>query len=117
MSDRYEGLVSEQQVVDYLRLHPDFFQNHLDLLENMHVPHPSGDAISLISKQLEVFRARHQEQETQLTALIEIARDNDAAFNRMHELTLAMLEARSLEDAVANLGAVSYTHLTLPTKA
>ncbi len=106
MSDSHEGLVSEQQVVEYLRLHPDFFQSHLDLLEKMHVPHPSGEAISLISKQLEVFRARHQEQETQLTALIEIARDNDAAFNRMHELTLAMLEARSLEDAVANLGEV-----------
>ena len=41
-----------------------------------------------------------------MTALIDIARENDASFNRMHELTLAMLEANTLEDAVANLSEV-----------
>jgi uncharacterized protein YigA (DUF484 family) len=106
MSDEQQSAISEQQVDSYLRQHPDFFQHHLDLLEKMHIPHPSGNAISLISKQLEIFRAKHQEQENQLTALIDIARDNDASFNRMHELTLAMLEANSLEEAVANLSVV-----------
>jgi len=103
-TDQYP--LSEEQVVEYLREHPDFFEGHLDLLEAMHIPHPSGNAISLISKQLELFRTKHQEQENQLTALIEIARENDAAFNRMHELTLAMLEANTLEDAIANLNEV-----------
>ncbi len=98
--------ISEEQVNAYLREHPEFFQHHLDLLEKMHIPHPSGNAISLISKQLEIFRTKHQQQENQLTALIDIARDNDASFNRMHELTLAMLESNTLEDAVANLNTV-----------
>ena len=95
--------LDEQQVADYLQQNPEFFHNHLDVLEHMHIPHPSGNAVSLIAKQLELFRTRHQEQENQLTALIDIARENDAAFNRMHELTLAMLEANSLTDAIANL--------------
>jgi uncharacterized protein YigA (DUF484 family) len=95
--------LDDQQVVDYLQQNPEFFHHHLDLLEQMRIPHPSGNAVSLIAKQLDIFRARHQEQENQLTALIDIARENDAAFNRMHELTLAMLEANSLSDAVANL--------------
>ncbi|WP_446808855.1 DUF484 family protein [Methylomonas sp. 2BW1-5-20] len=106
MSDEQQAALTEAQVKVYLREHPEFFQNHLDLLETMHIPHPSGNAISLISKQLELFRVKHQEQENQLTALIDIARENDASFNRMHELTLAMLEANSLEDAVANLSEV-----------
>ena len=106
MSDEQHSEISDAQVDAYLRLHPEFFQNHLDLLEKLHIPHPSGNAISLISKQLELFRAKHQEQENQLTALIDIARENDVSFNRMHELTLAMLEANSLEDAVANLSDV-----------
>lgn len=106
MSDEQQAPLTEVQVKVYLQEHPEFFQNHLDLLETMHIPHPSGNAISLISKQLEIFRAKHQEQENQLTALIDIARENDASFNRMHELTLAMLEANSLEDAVANLSEV-----------
>lgn len=106
MSEQEEALLTQEQVAEYLYQHPEFFQNHLDLLEKMHIPHPSGNAISLIAKQLELFRARHQEQNSQLNALIEIARENDAAFNRMHELTLAMLEANSLEDALANLSVV-----------
>lgn len=103
MSEQEPMILNEDDVVEFLRLHPDFFQHHLDLLEQMHIPHPSGNAVSLISKQLELFRSKHQEQENQLTALIEIARENDAAFTRMHELTLAMLEANTLEDAIANL--------------
>lgn len=106
MSDQGPAQLSVNQVAEYLQQHPDFFQDHLDLLEQMHIPHPSGSAISLIAKQLELFRGKHQEQESQLTALIDIARENDAAFNRMHELTLAMLEANSLEEAIANLNVV-----------
>lgn len=106
MNDQQQEPLSEQQVVDYLQQHPDFFKHHLGLLEQMLIPHPSGNAISLIAKQLELFRTKHQDQENQLTALIDIARENDAAFKRMHELTLAMLEAASLQDAIANLNEV-----------
>lgn len=106
MSEQQQTPLDDDQVAAYLQLHPDFFQDHLDLLERMHIPHPSGNAVSLIAKQLELFRAKHQEQENQLNALIDIARENDAAFNRMHELTLAMLEANSLEEAIANLSEV-----------
>jgi uncharacterized protein YigA (DUF484 family) len=95
--------ISEEQVEHYLRKHPEFFNDHLNLLEKLTIPHPSGDAISLISKQLEIFRVKHQELENQLTALIEIARDNDTSFNRMHKLTLALLDASTLEEAIVNL--------------
>jgi len=105
MNDQQPQL-GEEQVAEYLQQHPEFFQDHLDLLEQMHIPHPSGNAVSLIAKQLELFRIKHQEQENQLNALIDIARENDAAFSRMHELTLAMLEANSPEEAIANLNEV-----------
>lgn len=98
--------LSASQVEAYLQQHPEFFNEHLNLLEQISIPHPSGTAISLISKQLELFRSRHHEMENQLTALIEIARDNDASFIRMHKLTLALLEAATLEQAIANLDRV-----------
>ncbi|MGZ8225683.1 MAG: DUF484 family protein [Methylococcaceae bacterium] len=96
------GLTSKQ-IEDYLQQHPGFFNEHLNLLEKMSIPHPSGNAVSLIAKQLEIFRSRHHELESQLTALIEIAKDNDASFNRMHKLTLALLDASTLEEAVTHL--------------
>ncbi len=95
--------ITAEQVEAYLRKHPEFFHEHLNLLERLSIPHPSGSAVSLISKQLELFRSRHHEMENQLTALIEIARDNDTSQNRMHKLTLALLDATTLEEAVANL--------------
>ncbi|MGR9100822.1 MAG: DUF484 family protein [Gammaproteobacteria bacterium] len=95
--------ISEEQVKVYLEEHPEFFHRHLDLLERLSIPHPSGNAVSLISKQLEIFRNKHHELENQLTSLIDIARDNDTVSNHMHVLTLAMLDSATLEDVLANL--------------
>lgn len=95
--------ITPGQVEDYLQRHPEFFNDHLDLLEQLTIPHPSGEAVSLIAKQLEIFRRRHQEIENQLNTLIDIAKENDLLFDRMHELTLAMLDASTLEEAVGNL--------------
>ena len=106
MSQDQNAQITSEQVESYLREHPEFFNEHLQLLESMTIPHPSGEAISLISKQLEIFRTKHHELEEQLNALIEVARDNDVSINRMHHLTLALLDAANLEEAVANLNHV-----------
>jgi uncharacterized protein len=98
--------LTSTQVEQYLREHPEFFNEHLHLLEQMRIPHPSGNAVSLISKQLEIFRGRHQELESQLTELIEIARENDTSYVRMHKLTLALLDSKTIEEAVGNLETV-----------
>ncbi len=111
MSDEQQYAVEKSnltpaQVEQYLQQHPEFFHSHLALLEDLSIPHPSGSAVSLISKQLEIFRSKHHKLEKQLSALIEIARDNDVSLNRMHELTLALMESQTVEDVVANLDQV-----------
>lgn len=98
--------INDEQVAAFLEEHPDFFTKHIQLLENMTIPHPSGGAVSLISKQLELFRGRYQDMENQLIELIEIARDNDTAVNRMHKLNLALLDAKTLDEVVTNLNLV-----------
>jgi uncharacterized protein len=106
MNEQEKSNLTATQIEQYLRQHPEFFNEHLHLLEQMRIPHPSGNAVSLISKQLEIFRSRHQELEGQLTELIEIARENDTSYVRMHKLTLAMLDAKSVEEVVENLETV-----------
>lgn len=102
--------LSSTEVVDYLKQHPEFFHQHLDLLEHISIPHPSGGAVSLISKQLELFRNRHHAMENKLNGLIEIAKDNDNLSNKIHELTLAVLEADTLDIAIKNLNVVLTEH-------
>lgn len=106
MKDQEKPNLNSKQVEQYLREHPEFFNEHLHLLEHMRIPHPSGNAVSLISKQLEIFRSRHQDLESQLTELIEIARENDTSYVRMHKLTLALLDSKTIEEAVENLETV-----------
>ncbi|MDC9729782.1 MAG: DUF484 family protein [Methyloprofundus sp.] len=98
--------IQASDVEGYLQDNPDFFSEHLELLEKISIPHPSGSAISLVSKQLELFRNRHHEMENELNILIDIARNNDDSANKMHELTLAVLEADTLDIAIANLDEV-----------
>jgi uncharacterized protein YigA (DUF484 family) len=98
--------LSSQKVEEYLHHHPEFFHQHLDLLENMSIPHPSGNAVSLIAKQLELFRSKYHDLESQLTGLVKIAKDNDTSSSRMHELTLALLEAKNIEEVASNLDKV-----------
>jgi uncharacterized protein YigA (DUF484 family) len=98
--------ITETEVKAYLEKNPDFFHNHLELLESLSVPHPSGPAVSLVTKQLEIFRAKHQKVEGQFIELIDIAKENDLTAQRMHELTLAILDSQTLNDLLENLNEV-----------
>ncbi len=103
IAQQAEPQINSKQVEEYLLKHPEFFYDHLSLLENISIPHPSGGAVSLISKQLEIFRSKHHELENQLITLIEIAKENDTSLSRMHELSLALIESNTLEDLISNL--------------
>ncbi|MDE2235833.1 MAG: DUF484 family protein [Gammaproteobacteria bacterium] len=89
---------TEQTVVDYLTGHPDFFENHTEVLAKLRVPHPSGHAVSLIERQVEVLRQQHRQLERKLVDMIEVARANDALIERIHRLALALLEGGSLAE-------------------
>lgn len=95
--------LTAKQVEDWLYDHPDFFSQHLNLLENMFIPHPSGEAISLVSKQLELLRGKNRKLSHQLENLIQIAKENDGLFRRMQQLTLALIETETIEEMVAVL--------------
>ncbi|HIG07774.1 MAG: DUF484 family protein [Methylococcales bacterium] len=98
--------ITETDVKTYLKKNPSFFHNNLELLETLSVPHLSGPAVSLVAKQLEIFRTKHQQVEGQFIELIDIAKENDLTAQRMHELTLATLDSHTLDTLVKNLNEV-----------
>ncbi|MEN9680986.1 MAG: hypothetical protein RLZZ627_879 [Pseudomonadota bacterium] len=91
------------QVAAYLSRHPDFFKAHLSLLESLRLPHESGTAVSLVARQIDVLREKNERLLEQLDDLVQIARENDALYQRIHQLTLTLLDAKSLEDVLASL--------------
>ena len=62
-----EAMLQENQVVDFLKQHPDFFLRHKALLDELTVPHEQRGAVSLFDLKLERQRDRlqHLEQERQ----------------------------------------------------
>ena len=93
-----ESALSSDSIVDYLLSHPEFFEAHPELLTKLKVPHPSGTAVSLIERQVEVLRGQNRQLERKLVDLIEVARANDTLIERIHRLALALLEGANLPD-------------------
>jgi len=90
--------IAEKDVVDYLQKHPRFFENNLDILSELRLPHPSGTAISLIERQVDVLRDNNHKLEQKLNNLIQIARDNDRLNSRIQKMALALLETTALDE-------------------
>ena len=51
--------LSDDDVVRYLRNHGDFFGRHPTLLTDLSLPHDSGQAISLVERQVAILRERN----------------------------------------------------------
>jgi uncharacterized protein YigA (DUF484 family) len=90
----------EEQMVEYLNQHPDFFVNHPDLLGKIEIPHESGAAVSLIERQVESLRSQLQASQQQLEELLEVARTNSELQDRMHRLTLELIDAATFEEVL-----------------
>ena len=50
------GELTREEVADYLRANPDFFIDQDELLRSLTLPHDSGRAISLVERQVHLFR-------------------------------------------------------------
>jgi len=90
--------IAEKDVVEFLQKHPRFFENNLDILSELRLPHPSGTAISLIERQVDVLRDNNHNLEQKLNNLIQIARDNDRLNGRIQKMALALMETTELDE-------------------
>lgn len=99
--DFIEETISEQAVQEYLQANPDFFERNDALLSALRVPHGSGEAVSLVERQVSMLRQKELKLERQLKDLIEVARANDRLATKIHELTLQLLAAKDLAATIA----------------
>ncbi|WP_295444791.1 DUF484 family protein [uncultured Thiodictyon sp.] len=93
----------EATVAAYLRAHPDFFDQHADVLGQLHLVHSSGAAVSLIQRQVSVLRTQLETERGRLSQLIARARDYESFSARLHALVLQVIAAPTLEQVRAVL--------------
>lgn len=96
--------ISAEEVVEFLSKRPEFFREYPDLLSRIEIPHTgSGDAVSLVERQVQVLRGQNQRARKQLHELIEIARQNEELARRMHKLALTLMDAAEPKDIFSTL--------------
>ncbi|MBI5625773.1 MAG: DUF484 family protein [Nitrosomonadales bacterium] len=86
-----------EEVAQYLQDHPQFFEDHVDTLEQINLPHPHGGrTISLSERQLVALREKNKQLEKSLREMLALAKENDALQHKLHEFIVALFAGRDL---------------------
>lgn len=84
-------------VAAYLKDHPEFFEHYADVVADVFIPHPHGGrAISIGERQILTLRERAKQLEAKLGELIQFGEENDVIGEKVHRLTVALINARDV---------------------
>jgi len=87
--------MNAEDVARFLKTHPQFFDEHPELLETIYVPHPyGGRAIPLSERQILTLREKVKLLEGKLGELIRFGEENDVISEKVHRLSAALVGAR-----------------------
>jgi len=89
--------ISELEVKQYLVENSDFFKSNTNLLSDLEIPHDSGNAVSLVERQVSILRDQKKQLKKQLQDLVQIAKENDSLNRQLHKLSMALYRAESVE--------------------
>jgi uncharacterized protein YigA (DUF484 family) len=96
--------MNADDVAQFLRAHPQFFDQNPQLLESIYVPHPHGGrAIPLTERQILSLREKLRLLEAKLGQFVRFGEDNDAIGEKVHRLSLALLGAKDAPGAAQAL--------------
>jgi len=116
-SQPQEEQITTKMVADYLRNHPEFFLEQQDLLSDLRIPHSAGTAVSLIERQVAVLREENGRFKRKLMDLVQVSEENEGLTDRIHQLTLALMESNTLADVVGTLHEHLQNHFGLDAVA
>ncbi len=90
-----------EDVADYLKNHPSFFEQYADLMAQIFLPHPHGGrAISLAERQMLSLREKNRAAEAKLAELITFGEENDAISEKVHRLAVGLIAAETFQAVI-----------------
>lgn len=83
-------------VARYLIAHPNFFEEHTELLASVKLTSPvGGRTVSLQERQMEVLREKIKVHELRMAELLRVAQGNEDITQKFHVWTRSLLRARN----------------------
>ncbi len=108
-------MLTAEQVAEFLRQNPGFFEQHVDILMDLQIPHPHGGrAVSIGERQLVAVREKSKLLEDKLHELIQFGEENDAVGEKIHRLACRLIDAPSLDAALDTLYLDLLDHFAVP---
>ena len=110
-----QALLTAEQVAEFLTRNPGFFEQNVDILTNLQIPHPHGGrAVSIGERQLLALREKSKILEDKLHELIQFGEENDALSAKVHRLACRLIEAPSLDAVLDTLYLDLLDHFAVP---
>jgi uncharacterized protein YigA (DUF484 family) len=98
--------IVEAEVAEFLKKHPDFFNNHLDILSSLNIPHQSGQAVSLVERQMQALRQSNNDLKARFNQLMDMARQNENHFDNTKSLIIDLLDFYLNQYSLNNIGSL-----------
>jgi len=101
-------------IKQYLKTHPDFFEQNASLLADIRLPNPHGGAaISLAERQQLAQRDKIHALEARFSALLKNAHENERIANKVHVINLQFHLVKSLDALLQLVSAEMTEHFGL----
>jgi uncharacterized protein YigA (DUF484 family) len=108
-------VLTADQVAEFLKQNPGFFETHVDILMNLQIPHPHGGReVSIGERQLVAVREKAKLLEDKLHELIQFGEENDAVGEKVHRLACRLVDAPSLDATLDTLYLDLLDHFAVP---
>lgn len=90
-----------EEIADYLKNNPGFFEQYADLMAQIFVPHPHGGrTVSLAERQMLTLRDKNRATESKLAELIAFGEENDQISEKVHRLSVALIAAETFQAVI-----------------
>lgn len=93
----------EAFVADYLYRNRDFFINNQQLLTRISIPHESGKAVSLVERQMGLYREKCNNLESHLNELVEVAKNNEQLGVKLNKLACDIIGSTTMPELQSHL--------------
>lgn len=89
-------------VARYLKENPGFFEDYVDFLADLTIPHPHGGrAIPISERQTLALREKNRQLEGKLREVIQFGEENDAISEKVHRISVALLAASGISGVLS----------------
>ena len=107
--------MNSSDVAAYLQEHPEFFEEHAEMIAGINIPHPHGGrTIPISERQILTLREKSKQLEGKLREIIQFGEENDLLGEKIHKITLALLRARDADTVLANATQYLREDFTVP---